>query len=408
MSIIYEEREQQARHYVTLLGEGRVVATVEELIDVINTDREEILVVFGPSAPLSEAMRFAEQCREHRPRVGVVLLRQHVDTPVVNEALRSGVREVVEASDHAAVLAACARSRDLSRKISVLPIARHNGHPGTEPQATQSGGTQVADGPRDGKVVTVFSAKGGCGKSTIATNLAVVLADGGKRRVCLLDLDLAFGDVAIMLQLDPKQTIADAIPVADRIDETGLRTLLTPYGPGIDVLLAPVQPTLAEDVSRDLIADLLGLARGMYDYVVVDTASQFTEQTLAALDASHEYVLVTVPELPALKNLRVTLDMFDLLDYRRESWTVVLNRADAKVGLSTADVERVARVPIRAFVPSSREVPVSVNRGVPITVAQPGHPVSVAIRELGRAVAGVRVPVQGRGLRSLITRKGKS
>ncbi|HEX5994013.1 MAG TPA: P-loop NTPase, partial [Jiangellales bacterium] len=345
MTIVYEEREQQARHFLTLLGGGVAVARFDELLERVNADREEALVVFGPSTSLSEAVGFAEQCRLQRPGLGVVLLRERVDVTVVTEALRAGLREVVDASDHAGVLAACARSRDLSRQIAD-PAARHNGR-ALGPPGPDHGRASVPalaaddDGPRDAKVITVFSAKGGCGKSTIATNLAVALADGGARRVCLVDLDLAFGDIAIMLQLDPKRTIADAVPVADRIDETGLRILLTPYAPGIDTLLAPVQPALAEDVNRNLITDLLHLARGMFDYIVVDTASQFTEQILAALDAAHEYVLVAVPELPALKNLRVTLDMFDLLDYRRESRVVVLNRADAKVGLSTSDAERV-------------------------------------------------------------------
>lgn len=425
MTILYEEREPQARHFATLLGGGTAVATLDELVTAVNADHEETLVVFGPSTPLSEVVGFAERCRAQRPRLGVVLLRERVDMSVVAEAMRAGVREVVDAFDHAAVLAACARSRDESRHLPAIPSARQNGRatgpPGPEhgrasvPAVAATG--SVANGglaagdeePRDAKVVTVFSAKGGCGKSTIATNLAVALADGGARRVCLVDLDLAFGDVAIMLQLDPQRTIADAVPVADRIDETGLRLLLTPYAPGIDTLLAPVQPAQAEEVGRHLIADLLQLARGIFDYIVVDTASHFTEQVLAALDASHEYVLVAVPELPALKNLRVTLDMFDLLDYRRESRLVVLNRADAKVGLSTADAERVARVPIRSYIPSSRDVPISVNRGVPITAAQPNHPVSAAIRELATRITGDAAPVAaGRKVRGRILGKGRS
>src|SRR5207253_5456149 len=128
--------------------------------------------------------------------------------------------------------------------------------------------------------------------------------------------------------------------------------------PGVDTLLAPVQPDVAESITRDLVAELIYLARGMYDYVVVDTPPQFNEAVLAALDASHLYVLVATPELPALKNLRVTLDMFDMLDYQRDHRVVVLNRADARVGLTGADIERVIRVPIAAHVPSSRDVPI--------------------------------------------------
>jgi pilus assembly protein CpaE len=259
----------------------------------------------------------------------------------------------------------------------------------------------------NGKVITVFAAKGGCGKTVLATNLAVALAAGGTRRVCLIDLDLAFGDVAIMLQQNPEKTIADLIPAGDRVDETGLRTTVTPYIPGVDTLLAPVQPEVAESVTRDLVAELIYLARGMYDYVIVDTPPAFNEAVLAALDASHIYVLVATPELPALKNLRVTLDMFDMLDYQRENRIVVLNRADAKVGLSGADIERVVRAPIAALVPSSRDVPVTVNRGVPIVLDNPGHPVSTAIRELAKGrLAGDTEDRTGR-IRGILSRKAK-
>jgi pilus assembly protein CpaE len=117
----------------------------------------------------------------------------------------------------------------------------------------------------------------------------------------------------------------------------------------------------------------------MYDYIVVDTPAQFSEHVLVAMDASAHHVLLTTPDTPALKNLRVTLDMLDLLSYPREIRSVVLNRSDSKVGLTLEDVERVVRCPIAAQIPSSRAVPISINSGVPITVSTAGHPVSQAI-----------------------------
>lgn len=390
MTIIYEVDRRYAHHLATLLGEAVVVESAQALVEQVNTDRDEHLVLFGPGAPLADAVEFAGQCRLRRPELGVILLRPELDVHVLADALKAGVREVVDPSDHAALLAASARSRDLSRQL-VQKQARPTGRATVPGAAGPAGpGEFAAEEMTEAQVITVFSAKGGCGKSTIATNLAITLAHGsktsGRRRVCLIDLDLAFGDVAIMLQLSPQRTIADAVPVADRIDETGLRTLLTRYEPSsgvsVDVLLAPVQPAQAEEVTRDLITEVVHLARGMYDFVVIDTASAFTEQMLAALDATHHYVLVGTPELPSLKNLRVTLDMFDLLDYRREARTVVLNRADSKVGLTMTEIEKVVRVPIAGFVPSSRDVPLSANRGVPLAAGQPQHPVSGAIREL--------------------------
>jgi pilus assembly protein CpaE len=117
----------------------------------------------------------------------------------------------------------------------------------------------------------------------------------------------------------------------------------------------------------------------MFDYVVVDTPAQFSEHVLTAMDVSNHHVLLTTPDVPAVKNLRITLDMLDLLSYPREIRSVVLNRSDSRVGLTLEDVERVVRCPIVAQVPSSRAVPISINTGNPITLASSGHPVSQAI-----------------------------
>lgn len=365
MTILYEQWDKHAAYLTPLLGEEvTVVTSPAQLADVVTGNHRELLVVFGPSTALAEAVAVAEQCRARRPQLGVILLRHHLDPNVVNEAIRAGVREVVAISDRESIVAACARSLELSRTIA-----------GDEPDPSA---------PTDGQIVAVFSGKGGTGKSVLATNLAVALAQDDRRRVCLVDLDLAFGDVAIMMELPPERTISAAVPVADRIDDVGFRTLLTRHRSGVSALLAPVRPADAELVSRDLITELLYLARGSFDHIVVDCASTLNEQTLAALDAAHHFFLITTPELPSLKSLRITLDTFDLLSYSRERRAVVLNRADSKVGLSAADVERATRMSVSASVPSSRDVPLSINRGTPILLDQPNHPVSVAIRDFAR------------------------
>jgi pilus assembly protein CpaE len=257
----------------------------------------------------------------------------------------------------------------------------------------------------DARIITVFAAKGGCGKSTLATNLAVALAAGGSRRVGLIDLDLAFGDVAIMLQLVPERAITDAVGLGDQLGETSVRAMLTPYAPGLDTLLAPAGPADAERVSQGLVSDVLRLGRGMFDFLVVDTPPQFTDHVLTALDASHVHLLLTTPDIPALKNLRIALDTFDLLDLPKKSRMVVLNRSDAKVGLTAADIARVIGVPIAAHVPSSREVPVSINRGVPIVLDSPQHPVSKAIRDFAQGrLTNPDGDASARGLRGLLER----
>ena len=334
------------------------LATATQLLEA---DPAEILVVIGPEVAADHALEFAAKLRLTRPAVGVVLIRDQVDVTVLSHALRSGVREVVRAGDHVALTVACRRSRELSRRLLA---------------AAGAGETAPV---RDGKIITVFAAKGGCGKTTLTTNLGIVLSRQVGHQVCVVDLDLAFGDVAISVKLTPTRTMADALPMAGHLDTTGAASLLTSYRPGLETLLAPVGPGDAEKIPPALVGELLSVLRGMFDYVVVDTPPQLSEHVLTALDASAHHVLITTPDVPTLKNLRLTLDMLDLLSYPREIRTVVLNRSDTKTGLTTQDVEQVARCRIAGHIPSSRAVPVSVNEGVPITLGNPGHQVSQAI-----------------------------
>lgn len=391
MTILYEPHRRDAQQFAVLLGSDvHTAATPADLAAMLTANPGEVLAVLGPGVDLGDALAVAAEYRVSRPAMGVILIRDRFDVGLLGEAIRAGVREVVAANDPAGLLAACARSLEVSRQMG--PVSPRRG--------------LSATAEFDARVVTVFAAKGGCGKTTLATNIAVALAAGGARRVGLIDLDLAFGDVAIMLQLVPERSIADAVGLGDQLDETSVRTLLTPYAPGVDTLLAPAGPAEAERVTQGLVADVLRLARGMFDFLIVDTPPQFTDHVLAALDASHVHVLLTTPDIPALKNLRIALDTFDLLDLPKESRLVVLNRSDAKVGLTAADIERVIRVPISAHVPSSRDVPISINRGVPIMVDNPQHPVSKAVRDfsLGRLSNPLTSETVSRGLRGLLSR----
>lgn len=321
---------------------------------------DELLVVLGPDLQLEPALEFAESRRLSRPALGVVLLRRRVDVTVLGAALRAGVREVVSPDDTAALREACERSLDVSRRTS-----------GWQP---------AAEGGHEGRVITVFAAKGGCGKTTIATNLAATLAQDGRGSVCLVDLDLAFGDVGIAMQLFPTRSISDAVSMQGKLDEPALRALITPHGPGLDVLLAPLEPGDAEKVPAALVSEVLAVLRRMYDVVVIDTPPDFKDWVLAALDVSDAFVLLATLDIPAVKNLRLVLDMLDLLGYPRSSRHIILNRSDSKVGLDVADVERTLKSPIAARVPSSRAVSASINMGVPLALDQPNHPISQALR----------------------------
>jgi MinD-like ATPase involved in chromosome partitioning or flagellar assembly len=359
MTIVCEPSPEQATSLAGYLpGSVRPVTDILSVSDALSADPAETVVVLGAGVELSQALDFTSWLRQQRPGVGVILLRTILDVNDVLAAMRAGVREVLAADDGAALAEACRR---FQHQFNVAPPPAGPPGPG-------------------GNVVTVFSAKGGCGKTTLATNLSVVLARAGQR-VCLVDFDLTFGDIAITLGLTPKRSIADLATLGDELDEAKVATLVTPYQPNLDCVLAPVVPGEAERIPVTSTAAMVDVLSGMYDYVLIDTPAQVTEHVLAALDASHQHILLTAPEIPALKNLRVTLDMLDLLSYDRAGRTIVLNRSDAQVGLTEADIERVVRNPIAGHIPSSRDVTVSINRGQPLAAALPDHPVSLAIRQ---------------------------
>ena len=344
--------------------DARTAPDVAALRELLVTQQGPLTVVLGAPVPMEQAAAVAGELRLSRPEVGFVLVRDDVSAAVMGEALRAGLREVVPSGEPAALQEAVQRSDELSRAMTDLA---HAHDPMDEPA---------------GRVVTIFSAKGGCGKTTMATNLAAALADGGRRSVVIVDLDLAFGDVAIALQLFPSHTIADAVPMGEAdLDFEAVQSLLTSHSAGLTALVAPLEPGAAESIPATLVSKILLLLREHYDYVVVDTPPAFDDQVLAAFDLSDSIILMATLDIPALKNLKLTLETLDMLNYPRDRWSIVLNRSDSKVGLAITEVETTLRTPITAQVPSSRDVPASINRGVPIVLDSPKHAVSLAIKE---------------------------
>ena len=343
-----------------------VVADVVALRRAL-ADQPHDLVVLGPDVDMATVADFTAGERVQRPALGVVLVRRRLDTSTLKEALRAGVREVVKVDDLTGLTSACDASIAITRQL--------RGDADSRPVTSAT----------LGQLVTVFSAKGGCGKTTVSTNLAAALAKTG-RRVCIVDLDLAFGDVAIALQLFPERGIADLATRSGRLDRTSVAGAVTNHSTNLDALLAPVEPGAVENVSSDMVAELFKVLKAMYDVVIVDTPPAFTDQVLTAFDASDHMVLLTTLDVPALKNLKLSLETLDLLGYSRDRFHVVLNRADSKVGLGVEDVQKTISMPIAAQLPSSRAVPASINRGTPIVHEAANHAVSQAIRKFAQTL----------------------
>jgi pilus assembly protein CpaE len=359
VTLLWDSDAGSAERIRVALGDVDRFDMPSGLTRALEGDPTEYLVVIGPDVDLGSACSFSEATRISRPEVGVLLLRRRVDVTVLAQSLRAGVREVIQADDLTALADAATRSRDISRRLA--------GH--------------TFEASRDGKVITVFSAKGGVGKTTFSTNIAAHLATSGAK-VLLVDLDLAFGDVAISLQLLPTNSIMDLVGMAGHIDEQGLASAVTHHSSGLDAAAAPSDPSDADRIPGSTIAELLRVARTVYDFVIIDTPPAFTEHVLAAFDNSDTLLLIATLDIPAVKNLRLSLDTLDLLGTPKDSRLVVLNRSDAKVGLRAEDVVTAIRHDIACMIPTSPHVPASVNKGVPIVLDEPRHPVSQALKDL--------------------------
>ncbi len=351
-------------------GVGAVFSDVIDLRGHFAEITDEDTLVLGPDVEEREAFDVAHFVRSHRPGLDVILVRREITTPVLQEALRTRMSAVVDHRDTLQLRAELKRSLNRApvREVPAEPVA-----------------PAVAPAPaRRGRVLTMFAAKGGSGKTMLAVNLAATLADRGHRQVCIVDLDLAFGDVAIAMQLFPAHTIADAVPLGGEIDSSAVAAMLTQHSAGLSAIVAPTEPSTAEAIEPKLIAHLLDVLRDEFDYIVVDTAGAFDDQVMAALDVSDLITLIVTPDVPALKTLKITVETLIELGYPRDRLRLVLNRSDSRVGISHAEVEKTAVMPLAGQIPSSRDVPASVNRGVPIVQDDPKHPVSQAIAQFAQ------------------------
>ncbi len=368
MPIIVENSQSNSDLFISVTGsDSHVVSSLEELKRLLTDSPDEYAIILGPTVDLEAAAALADTLRVTRPTASVILIRRRVDTSVLAEALRSGMREVVDERDLTGLGSAVNRAREVW-------------------QALNGGATVSGTGSR-GRLVTVFSPKGGVGKTTLAVNLALALSQGGSRKVCVVDLDLAFGDVAITLQLFPARTIADAVHLESGLDFGVLEPLLTTYHAQLSALVAPVQPDAKDGIPAPLVGRILSLLKSHFDHVVVDTSPAFDEFVLQAFDETDDLLLVTTLDVPTLKNVKVAVETLDLLNFPRPRRHLVLNRADDKVGLTADKVESTLGMPIDAAIPTSTAVAHATNSGEPIISTHPKHSVSQAINALAKSLS---------------------
>lgn len=341
------------------------VATMERARAWLDQHSEEYVVVLGPSVLLEEALVLCELLRTTRPTVSVVLVRDELTTDVLTSAMQAGARDVIPSGSLEAVNTAVTRAHQLHAALHGPGGAHHSG-----------------------KVITVWSPKGGVGKTTMSVNLALALTEGGARKVCLVDLDLAFGDVAITMQLFPTHSIEHAIGAEGNVDADLLAGLLTRHQDSLMILAAPSHPDVRDRVSPTLVSQILRSLSRTFDYVVIDTAPTFDEQTLTALDQTDEIVIVATLDVPTLKNVKVALETLDMLNIAHDHRHLLLNRADDEVGISPDRVEGILGMRPVTQVSTSLDVAASTNAGTPIVAKNPFHPTSTAILQLASLLSG--------------------
>ncbi len=235
------------------------------------------------------------------------------------------------------------------------------------------------------RVVSVFSPKGGVGKTTVATNLAVALRMATNKKVALVDASLIFGDIGIMLNITTGNSISDLVPNIHAVDIELLDRVLVQHSSGVKVLLAPPRPELAELVAADHLRTVVNLLRSHYDYVVIDTHPNFDDVTLAMLDISDRIVVLTTLEMPAIKNLKLFLEVAEALEYPPEKLLLAINRADSTGGIVAEDIEKNIRVKIAATIVSSGQMMLTAaNQGVPVIIAERDSQVSRNLMDLAK------------------------
>lgn len=345
----------------------------------------DILAV-GPNGDLNSALELCWAFQNFHPEVEAVIVTEP-NAGVWRKALRSGAADVLSpTADHDEVVELFERLLETStrRRLNLM-------------QGLSEGASAL------GRIITVAAPKGGTGKTALATNLAVGLA-ASAQRVVLVDLDLQFGDVADALQLRPESSIAD-LHHSGNLSTTSLKALLVKRGENLFALAAPANPADGEEITASDVEEILLVLAGEFDAVVVDTSAGLTEATLSAIETSSDLLLVCDLSVSSVRGLRKVVDTLDRLEILKPKRHFILNRADSRVGVTVDDASAVVGMPVAVAIPSARDVPLSMNQGVPVIEAAPRTQVARRYLEAAALFASSGVSGNGSGpKRSLLTR----
>jgi pilus assembly protein CpaE len=344
------------------------------------------VVLMDINMPDMDGISATEQLATSAPGTAVVMMSVQGEADYLRRSMLAGAREFLVkpfSSDEltASIRQVSSREREKASRIGIATAVG--------PGATGGG---ASDG---GLVVAVFSPKGGVGRTTVAVNLAVAAAAELGKKVVVLDGSFQFGDVGVLLNLNPRsKSIADVVQVLEAGDLDSIDTFLLDHNSGVRVLLAPPSPEVAETITPAIVKKVLESLRQNHDLVVVDCTAFFNDTTLAILDTADVILTMLSLEITSIKNMRLFLEVAEQLGYESGKVRLVLNRADSTLGIRVADVEHsIGRKVDETIVSDGRSVVYALNRGIPFFVSNREAQVSQDILRLARSVIGEHVGV---------------
>jgi pilus assembly protein CpaE len=338
--------------------------------EVLEAEGPFDVLVAGPSLGTRSGLARLKVIREDLPTMSVVLAFSRRPDASLRDIVSAGAIDLLQLPVEDKELAeAVQRGIDLA---TTIPVAM-----ASQVAVTPAAGAPHPGGP--GTVFTIASATGGCGKTFYATNLAYFLTKWTQKKVCIVDLDLQFGEVSTALRLRPKFTIFDALQREDS-DEVDLRGHIDEYTvtheTGISVLAAPREPSEADRITPPDITRILEALRQQYDYVIVDTPPALAETVLVAFDMSDMLYVMATLDLPSVRNMSVFLSTLDRLKVPTEHVRLILNKAETDVGIDIEQVTKLFPQGFESVLPYAKEVSRSINLGMPVMAASPAAPIS--------------------------------
>lgn len=360
-----------------------VARTGREAIDVAQ-ELEPDVVLMDINMPDMDGITATEVIRQKKPFVQVVILSVQGDQNYMRRAMLAGARDFLTKPPMgdeliSAIRRAGAMAHQEKAKINIAPVIT-NSNAGAVPVQSMISGAQ-------GKVITVYSPKGGTGCTTLAVNLGIALHNDETRSV-IVDGNLQYGDVAVFINEQGKNTILDLTPRIDELDPEIVDDVMVKHNEsGIHVLASPSRPEQAEEVSGQSFLQVIQYLRRLYAYVIIDTNTWLSDITLSAIDESDIIVLVVTQDIPSIKNTRLFLDLASSLGVDRGHIALTMNRYDKRIGITPEKVGENLKVDVVAAIPLDERVVIpSVNRGVPFILGNKTQPVSRGILSLAETI----------------------